>query len=273
LVQIRLLGPIDVVAAGEATALNGLRRTALLAALALAPGRVLTTDRLIEIAWAGRPPAGAANALQRHISYLRGLLGDRSAIVARAHGYLLGAGVTTDVQRAEALVQQATHASDPAEAAARLTAARGLWRGQPLLGLDELDWFADHAVHLEQLWLRARRASVKAWLALGRHHELIPELRELCREHPLDEHLHAQLMTALYRGGRTGEALAAFRTLSDTLDVELGVAPGRPVRDLHTAILRQDPALDAPSPPGGLRVALGWDVAGASRSTYMIHCG
>jgi DNA-binding SARP family transcriptional activator len=60
--------------------------------LALAAGEVVSTDRLIEAVWNGRPPATAQNTLQSHVSYLRGLLGDRETIVARPPGYLLDIG-------------------------------------------------------------------------------------------------------------------------------------------------------------------------------------
>ena len=78
-----------MVTGGDPRPVPGLRRGALLAVLALSPGDVVSTDRLIDIIWNGRPPATALNTLQRHISALRGLLGDRDVIVARPPGYLL----------------------------------------------------------------------------------------------------------------------------------------------------------------------------------------
>jgi tetratricopeptide (TPR) repeat protein len=65
--------------------------------------------------------------------------------------------------------------------------------------------------------------------------------------HPLDEQVYAQLMTALYRSGRQADALAAYQRLRSTLADELGLVPGQALRDLETAILRQDSSLDAPA--------------------------
>ena len=56
-------------------------------------------------------------------------------------------------------------------------------------------------------------------------------------------------MLALYRSGRATDALAAYHQLRRALDEELGMYPGQELRSLETAILRQDPDLDAPARP------------------------
>jgi DNA-binding SARP family transcriptional activator len=75
---------------------------------------------------------------------------------------------------------------------------------------------------------------------------VIGELEELVAEHPLRERLHAQRMLALYRCGRQADALEAYREARGALVGQIGVEPGPRLRGLHEAILRQDPALDAP---------------------------
>ena len=66
-------------------------------------------------------------------------------------------------------------------------------------------------IGVEELQLAAVEARIEADLALGRHRELVAELEALVRIHPLREHLHGQLMLALYRCGRQADALAAYR--------------------------------------------------------------
>jgi hypothetical protein len=78
-VRVRLLGPVDLLVDGVPRAIQGLRRKAVLAALALRPGEVVSTDRLIDVVWGDAAPATAANTLQSHVSYLRRTLGARSA--------------------------------------------------------------------------------------------------------------------------------------------------------------------------------------------------
>src|SRR5690242_8624731 len=102
--EVRLLGPVDVAFDGVPRPMQGLRRKAVLAVLALSRGEIVSRDRLIEAVWGGSEPSTAINSLQAHVSYLRTVLGARRAIVPRSPGYVLDAdGVTTDVEAAEEL--------------------------------------------------------------------------------------------------------------------------------------------------------------------------
>ncbi|MCD0452634.1 AAA family ATPase [Actinocorallia sp. API 0066] len=246
-VQVRLLGPVDVVVDGVELPLPGLRRKAVLARLALRPGEVVGVDRLIDAVWDGDPPATAVNALQSHVSYLRRLLGP-DAVRAQAPGYVL-AVPGTDLREAERLIGEGRGAPGPQERLAALERALALWRGQPLADVRELSWFAGEAERLERTRRAAEQAAIECRLALGSHAALVPELTELTARHPFDEDLHGQLMVALYRSGRQADALTVLHGLRARLRDELGIDPGGPLRDLEAAILRQDPGLDlAPVP-------------------------
>src|SRR5262249_7528040 len=99
----------------------------------------------------------------------------------------------------------------------------------------------------ELLRVQVERALAEARLAAGEHAQLVLDLEQLAGEHPLDEQIHAQLILALYRSGRRADALAVYHRLRRTLAEELGSDPGRALRDLEPAILRQDRALAAPT--------------------------
>jgi DNA-binding SARP family transcriptional activator len=244
---VRLLGPVDVTLAGQPQRVAGLRPKALLAVLGLANGELVTTDRLIDVVWDGQPPATALNTLQRHVSYLRGVLGRRDAIVARTAGYVLTE--KTDVRAASQLIAEAGQVDDPAQRLTRLRAAVALWRGRPLADVAGLSWLDSQAERLETLRDDALQQILDARMELGEHAELIVELEELTGRHPYREQLHGQLMLALYRSGRQADALAAFQRLRRSLADDLGIDPGPAVRDLESAILRHEPGLDQPQPP------------------------
>ncbi|BCB77960.1 AfsR/SARP family transcriptional regulator [Phytohabitans flavus] len=241
---LRLLGTVEVVVDGSARPVAGARRTALLAALALHVGEVVSVHRLMDVVWNGEAPATALNTLQRHVSFLRReyRLGER--IVARAGGYVMElGGATTDVRVAERLIGRARRAADPYVAADLLRTALTLWRGPALADLADLPSFDAQARHLDELRWTARRLLTEARLAVGEHLVALPELAVLAARFPLDEDLHRQLMLALYRSGRQAEALAVYHDLRIRLRGELGVDPTPRVGDLHLAILRHDPTL------------------------------
>jgi DNA-binding SARP family transcriptional activator len=138
--QVRLLGPVDVVADGASRPVNGLRRKAVLAVLALHSGVVVSSDRLADVVWGGEPPATPLNTVQRHVSYLRQVLGSRDVIVARPPGYLLDpVRAGTDVAAAERLIEEGGQAVGRVREQ-RLRDALALWRGRPLADVDGLPW-------------------------------------------------------------------------------------------------------------------------------------
>jgi tetratricopeptide (TPR) repeat protein len=191
--------------------------------------------------------------LQRHVSYLRTVLGDKAAIFARPPGYVLDLGDEgTDVRLAERLLRQADQQADPARAAADLRQALALWRGTPLADVTGIVWFEHQADRLSLLRGQIERALVRARLASGEHARLVPELEQMVADHPLDEGLHAQLMLALYHCGRQADALGAYQRLRTTLGEQLGIDPNQALQDLETAILRQDASLSLDMPAGAV---------------------
>jgi DNA-binding SARP family transcriptional activator len=254
--QVRLLGPVDVVTDGRPRPVPGLRRRAVLATLALHSGEVVSTGRLVDAVWGDAAPLKVLNTLQTNVSFLRNMLGSKAAIIARGPGYILDLGDDlTDVQLAEQLLRRGTQSADPARGAEHLQAALALWRGQPLADLSGLAWLEEQAVRLDLLAVHVRRALLEAKLAAGEHAQLVPELEQMAADNPLDEQIHAQLMLALYRNARQADALGVYHRLRRTLGEQLGIDPGQRLRDLETAILRQDQSLDAPqsvSPAGTL---------------------
>jgi eukaryotic-like serine/threonine-protein kinase len=246
--EISILGSLEAREGTRILDLGGGKQRALLANLAIHRGQLLGPDRLIDDLWGDRPPPSAAKTLQVLISRLRKTLG-RETIVTRGGGYMLAAdGVVTDVEQLEDLLRTARDAAtsgDATAAAEHTAAAAGLFRARPLTDFAFDDFAQLEIARLEELHLFVLEQRIEHELAAGRGAELIPELEALVREHPLREPLRAQLMLALYRAGRQADALEAYHSARTTLVGELGIEPGRALRELEQAILQQDVSLDA----------------------------
>src|SRR4051794_34902893 len=235
--QISVLGPVEVTADGRSVAIGKGKPRALLAVLALDEGSTVSSERLVEALWGEDPPATAVKMVQLYVSQVRKALaagGDGAEIVTRGRGYELRLGDgDVDALRFAALV-----ADDlPREALA-------LWRGAPLADVAEEPFAAGEIRRLEELHLTAAERAIDGDLAAGRHREVLAELEVLVARDPLREGLQAQRMLALYRSGRQAQALQAYRQARSALVEQIGVEPGPALRELHDAILRQDPQLD-----------------------------
>jgi DNA-binding SARP family transcriptional activator len=267
-VEIRVLGPLEVVDDGRDLTPARPKQRALLVLLLLRANQVVSTDELIEALWGSAPPETAPNALQGHVSALRKLLGP-GAIDTRQPGYALRVEPdSSDLGRAEALVEQAHAEPDPARRSDLLRAALELFRGEPLSDFRYEDFARTEIGRLEDLRLTALEERIDADHALGRHAELVPELERLATAHPLRERLCRELMLALYRSGRQAEALDVYRETRCRLADELGLEPGPALRRLERQILAQDPALEpgaADERPTGTVTFLFSDIAASTR--------
>ncbi len=238
--QFGLLGPLTVVCDGHLLELGGYRQRAVLARLLLDVGRVVSTDRLVDDVWEGHPPATAHKTLQKYVSQLRRVL-CLPVVRTSSGGYVLEVEeASLDVRRFERLLSDGDHA-----------AALALWRGDFLACLSGIAFAAPERGRLEDLRLVALEGVISDELALGHHATVAGQLAELVLAHPLRERLTALHMLALYRSGRQVEALRAFGEHRRHLVEDLGIDPAPELRDLETAILRQDPSLDLPADTSG----------------------
>jgi DNA-binding SARP family transcriptional activator len=262
-VEFRLLGTLEV-RHGQRPVALGRRRgeRLLLGLLLLEAGRVVALDRLLDLLWEGDPPDTAPATLQTHLARLRTVVDpgrdgrDGVRLLRRGDGYLAEVDPDRiDAHRFRALVDRGREHADPAERSAVLREALALWRG-PLLADLASDRVRDRiGAGLDELRLSALELRVEADLARGRHHQLIPELTDLVREHPLRERLTAALMLALHRDGRRTDALDTYREAARRLVEEYGLDPGADLRRRHEEILRDEAAVAAPAAgPAGPRL-------------------
>jgi predicted ATPase/DNA-binding SARP family transcriptional activator len=244
--ELRLLGPLEVRLGGRPVEVSGGKRHGLLAVLGLRHGRVVAVDELIDALWGEELPAVPRNALQHHVARLRAALGQES-IVGSSDGYAL-ADASIDAARFEELLAEARGAlreGDAQAGAESIELALAFWRGPALQGLTETEWLGAEARRLEALRVDALEERFEAALALGERREIVSALRATLDENPFRERLWGQLMLALYRGGRQVDALETFQDARRVLAEQLGLEPGPELRRLQEAILAHDPAIAA----------------------------
>ncbi|GAB3921618.1 transcriptional regulator AfsR [Kribbella albertanoniae] len=239
--EIRVLGPVEATVAGRALSLGGRRSQQVLAALVLETGRPQSAEQLIDTVWDDDPPASARTQLSIQVSRLRRAFADAGCghelIQTTSNGYRLDdQEVRIDLVEAERLQAKAQALSDLEEAADLLRAALALWRGAALEDLSTRAMSAG-VQRVAELRLTIAEQLYDVEFALGRHRQTIGELTALVADQPLREHLRAQLMTALWRSGRSAEALECYRNGRRVLVDELGIEPGPELRELEQAVL------------------------------------
>ncbi|MFD9698229.1 BTAD domain-containing putative transcriptional regulator [Lentzea sp. NPDC059081] len=245
--DLRVLGPLTVLADGAPVELGRRRERCLLGVLLIHPGRAVPVERLLDLLWDGEPPDTGRAGLHTHVARLRGRLRaagigpDLLRLSSGLDGYLAETDPElVDAQRFRELVGSAQRHSDQAGTVTLLRQALALWRG-PVLGGDAPDRLRDRiGGDLVEARLSATELLVDTELALGRHRELVGELTALTAEHPYHERFVGQLVLAVYRAGRHAEALEVYERFRARLADTLGVDPGPELTRLHLGVLRHD---------------------------------
>lgn len=241
------MGPVEVWAAYGRLDTGPPQQRAVLAALAVDVGKPVFRATLVDRIWSGHPPDGAASALYAHINRIRRVLASAAEgagaepvrLARRSGGYVLQVNPErVDLHRFRRLVLAAHDRQRSDEERVRLLReALDLWRGEPLADLPG-EWPA----RMRGTWQDDRLDAAVAWaeaeLRLGRHDEVIGQMRELVAAHPLKDRPVGVLMQALAAAGRDAEALECYATARTRLIEALGAEPGRELQAVHLAILK-----------------------------------
>lgn len=254
--RVCMLGPVEIADDHMRLRIPGEKLRAILVALALSPGRTVSRDELIDELWNEEPPSNAANSLQGHIARLRRTLTTRigreslrDAVQTTPAGYMLQIPVadvdalkfTSCVEESEQYVHTA-----PERALQLLDEALTMWRGPALFDAGQGMICRMAYAHLEETRLIAHERRIEAQLQLGLHRSVIPGLEQLHIRYPLREHFCLQLMTALYRSNRQGDAINTYSQTRQRLDRDLGLDPGPLLQAAFRKILSQDLEMYAP---------------------------
>jgi predicted ATPase/DNA-binding SARP family transcriptional activator len=218
---VDLLGTLRLRVDGQAVDVPGSRRRALLAMLALAGERGLTTTRIIDSLWPEDTPDNAVQALYNHVSRLRGQLGPMAdRLERRDSGYRLRLEpYELDVDAVHRLGQ-----GDP-------QAALELWRGPALAELRSIPGLEAESVGLDELRLQLVDDALEARLARGQ--PMAVEAAAAAAESPFRERTALLHIRALAADGRSAEAMAAAQAFRARLADETGLDPTPALADLE----------------------------------------
>jgi DNA-binding SARP family transcriptional activator len=276
-VEVRILGPLELVAERRAVSLGGRRESLVLALIAARAPQHVSAAQLIEDVWGQAPQDGAAVTLRSYVSRLREAVRSAGApplVLTRRGGYALASeGVRLDADEFALRCEEATGArerADRREEMRLLDAALTLWRGPALADCAGVASLTARTSELQAARALAFERWAEAALECGEHERVAARLPGVCDEHRLRERLWASLMLALYRCGRQAEALDAYRSLYARLRDELGIEPGAPIRELQLAILRQD-ELGGGLLRAGLRAPAGLPFVGRERELALLR--
>jgi DNA-binding SARP family transcriptional activator/tetratricopeptide (TPR) repeat protein len=248
--RVHLLGPVRAELGDREINLGSAKGRTLFAMLAMRAGHVVSHDEIVDGLWADSPPGNPSSSVYTYITRLRRALDPHrdprspgGLLESVPPGYRLNAE-EVDATRFTAHLDtgRGLLIADPAAAVTEFAAALELWRGDPLTGAGGP--FADTTrLRLLEQRFNLIENNAAAMLALGRHDAVLDDLRDLAGHYPLREYPRGLLMQALYRAGRTGEALAVFGDIRSVLDTELGIDPSTQLRQLRDHIAAGAPQL------------------------------
>jgi len=252
--EFRVLGSLEVFDGTREITPSAAKVRGVLAMLVLRHNQIVATREFIDELWGESPPPSAQSTLHTYVYKLRRMLGrgGEETLTTKPYGYLLQVDpASVDLHNFEHQVAEGREALDrgDAERASRLLVrALGLWRGPALANVTPGELLSAQITRLEESRLRALDLRLEADLRLGRHRELISELKELIITHPLNEEFHAKLMAALHASGRRVEALEVFQNLRRRLVDQLGLEPSPELCRLQQRLLAADADAEVPEP-------------------------
>jgi len=209
---------------GEALPLKGRKTQALLACLALAPGRRQPRDTLAALLWSERGQPQARSSLRQSLTELRKALGETrdTLLIAGRDGFALDDdAIEVDALEFEQLIDDGSPTA--------LEQAAALYRGDLLDGIEAHDPCFESWLRDERQRLRERACEALSRL-LGHQEAEEPDraiatARRLLAIDPLHEATHRALMRLYAKKGERSLALKQYQSCCNTLAAELGLAP------------------------------------------------
>lgn len=258
--RFEILGPATVVSDGEDVVLPSTKPSAILASLLLKCNSFVSLDYLKYALWGEDAPANADVTLPTYILRLRRLLRkyDRDAdpITTMPRGYCINLPANSDsldllvFRRLFAKSVSYRSSGEVENERSALIRAEKLWKGPALSNIPSETLHREETPSLNDQWFDVLERRFTIDLTLGDFEGLAPQVRQAITHRPERERYWEQLIEALYRSGRTTEALNEYRKVHEYLTSELGIEPRQSLQEIHLQVLRQAELMPQPSDTG-----------------------
>jgi DNA-binding SARP family transcriptional activator len=248
MIRYKILGGLEMVHGGRSLAPSPPKVRRVLALLLVRANTTVHPDSIISELWGTSPPRSAVTTVQTYIYHLRKMFmaegidptGD-DLLATELPGYVLRMepdALDSDVfERLADEGGRLLKTGHPDRAAGLLGEALDMWSGPALANVSLGRSLEAHVVRLEERRVHALQMRIQADLELGKNREVTAELRSHVSTYPLDEVFHGQLIQALARSGRRGDALDAYQDARLTLQEQLGLDPSPDLQQLQREIL------------------------------------
>lgn len=261
MLRLQILGPLRVWRGDIELDAGPRQQLCLLAVLLGRAGEPVSTGELIDLIWGDRAPDSALNVIHKYVGALRRVfepsLPARSAgahLFRHGNGYMFTPGpALLDVAEFQRLVDVARRALGDRQLDAALEhyeRALNLWKGAAGDGMDYASSAAPVFAELNNRFFDVCVTAAELAVSLSVPHRIAAPLRLAAAMAPLNEPIHAALISVLGAAGQQADALRLFRVTRRRLADELGIEPGQALQRAHQRVLSQAAQSCAlPAPP------------------------
>ncbi len=273
--RLQILGPLRIWRGGVELDPGPRQQLCLLAVLLARAGEPVSTRELIELMWGEEAPDSALNVIHKYVGALRRIfepsVAARSSgthLFRRGNGYMFTPGpAVLDLVEFGHRVDDAKRAladDRPDMALEQYERALALWKGPAGDGLDYARSAAAVFAELDARFFDVCVAAAELAVSLAVPQRMVAPLRTAAAMAPLNEPVHAALISVLGAAGQQAEALTVFRHTRERLADELGIDPGQALQRAHQRVLSGPPAAEP------VTVALPRSFVGRSREAAAV---
>ena len=225
---------------------------ALVQYLILNEGQPVPNQKLLAALWDKEKNINPENALKTLISRLRVLLNQIDPILGacivsdrRAYHWQCSENMTIDLYEIDAIFNRLAENKVPVAEQRRLyNQLLDKYQGDLLQHSEQNEWALAKATTLHNKYMSAVYAYIDLLKSKAQYAEIVSVCRRALDVAPFDDRLHMELMSALIKINRTGEALVQYKHVVQLNYRYLGIQPSADLQEFYNQIVSASKTLD-----------------------------